>query len=371
MLFKNKRYIFVSDVDGVLTDGKFTYTKDGKQQKTFGAHDNDGLKILKEEYGVQFIFISADKRGFEITAKRIQDMNQKLIYISEQERQNLFEFIETSFLKNTDDQIMYIYMGDGLYDVKPLIDADIAFAPANALDIIKEDPGVYITKAKGGEGAFFQACMILKDILHKVNVSMECTLEENAEYQLECGFKDFIKTIVDSIECNLIENVTKQDLINIYDIITDAYINSKKIVGVGAGRVGYALRGFIMRLNHFGLNASFIGDTNVPKLDSNDILIVASTSGQTQTIKYYTQKAKQYDCIILSFTGKRRSSIKRLSSYNVSFDLNESNNYLMKTYGELTLNILFDAIIHALAFNSPLGKKIKIKNIQENHSFLE
>jgi 6-phospho-3-hexuloisomerase len=65
-----------------------------------------------------------------------------------------------------------------------------------------------------------------------------------------------------------------------------------KIVGVGAGRVGYALRAFIMRLNHFGFNASFIGDTNVPALTSDDMLIVASTSGSTPTISYYTLVGK-------------------------------------------------------------------------------
>ena len=42
------RRIIISDVDGCLTDGKFVYTSEGKVSKTFGPHDNDGVKKLKK-----------------------------------------------------------------------------------------------------------------------------------------------------------------------------------------------------------------------------------------------------------------------------------------------------------------------------------
>ena len=41
-----KPKIFIIDVDGVMTDGKFYYTKQGKVMKCFGADDNDALKLL-------------------------------------------------------------------------------------------------------------------------------------------------------------------------------------------------------------------------------------------------------------------------------------------------------------------------------------
>ena len=65
--------IVISDCDGCLTDGKFIYTADGKIAKVFGAHDNDGVKMLKKaDYEV--VFITADKRGYDRTKKRIDDM---------------------------------------------------------------------------------------------------------------------------------------------------------------------------------------------------------------------------------------------------------------------------------------------------------
>ena len=36
---------FILDVDGVMTDGKFTYTVDGKISKVFVPDDSDGFII--------------------------------------------------------------------------------------------------------------------------------------------------------------------------------------------------------------------------------------------------------------------------------------------------------------------------------------
>ena len=38
---------FVLDVDGVMTNGQFFYTENGKYIKCFGPDDNDGLGLLK------------------------------------------------------------------------------------------------------------------------------------------------------------------------------------------------------------------------------------------------------------------------------------------------------------------------------------
>ena len=37
---------FILDVDGVMTDGTFAYTVDGKVTKMFGPHDADGLELI-------------------------------------------------------------------------------------------------------------------------------------------------------------------------------------------------------------------------------------------------------------------------------------------------------------------------------------
>ena len=68
---KNNFKKIVFDVDGVFTTGQFLYTEEGKFAKVFGPHDNDGIKLIKKYLDVEAI--SADKRGWNITKKRIQD----------------------------------------------------------------------------------------------------------------------------------------------------------------------------------------------------------------------------------------------------------------------------------------------------------
>ena len=85
-----KKLVFLLDVDGVMTSGQFLYSQDGKEYKVFGPHDNDGLKLIKD--GITVKFITADKRGFPITKKRIvDDMGFELELVSEQVR---YEYIK-------------------------------------------------------------------------------------------------------------------------------------------------------------------------------------------------------------------------------------------------------------------------------------
>ena len=57
---------FITDVDGVLTDGSFYYNETGKVLKKFGAHNRDGFIIIKS-LNIDICAIYADKRGFGIT----------------------------------------------------------------------------------------------------------------------------------------------------------------------------------------------------------------------------------------------------------------------------------------------------------------
>jgi len=62
---------FILDVDGVLAAKEVIYTKEGKYAKKFGPDDSDALNILKQYMNI--IFVSGDKRGFEISKKRVEE----------------------------------------------------------------------------------------------------------------------------------------------------------------------------------------------------------------------------------------------------------------------------------------------------------
>ena len=142
---------FVIDVDGVLSTGQFIYAESGKLYKIFGPHDSDGLKLIKEKVNVSFI--SADKRGFEISNKRVSDMGFKLDLVSEEDRRN---HLEKLGFENV------IFMGDGYYDALLFSEVNYSIAPANARKEALENAD-YVTENKAGEGAVMDACIHLNE----------------------------------------------------------------------------------------------------------------------------------------------------------------------------------------------------------------
>ena len=147
---KIPKYLIL-DVDGVMTTGQFIYDKSGKAMKIFGAHDNDGLKIIKDYFKI--IFLTADKKGFNISKKRITgDMGFELELIDEKNR---FLYLEKKYNFNN-----LIYIGDGIYDAKILLKAQLGICPSNARkEAIKSCD--YVTPSKSGHGAVLDACLFI------------------------------------------------------------------------------------------------------------------------------------------------------------------------------------------------------------------
>jgi 3-deoxy-D-manno-octulosonate 8-phosphate phosphatase (KDO 8-P phosphatase) len=146
----------IFDVDGVMTTGQFLYSINGKEYKIFGPHDNDGIKMISKE--ISIVFITADKRGYPITKKRIvDDMGQKLCLVSEGER---LDFIEENYgLSNV------VYMGDGYFDAPILKKCLYGIAPNNAR-VEAKTASSYVTPSNSGEGAVLDACLKILELLH-------------------------------------------------------------------------------------------------------------------------------------------------------------------------------------------------------------
>ena len=147
----------IIDVDGVMTTGQFLYSKKGKEYKIFGPHDADGLKIIRDK--INIVFISADKRGFPISKKRMNDMGYKIELVPETDR---YEWVKNKFgFENT------IFVGDGIFDALIIRDCKFGIAPANARVEAKKW-AKYITPSKSAEGAVCDVCIkINKAFLEK------------------------------------------------------------------------------------------------------------------------------------------------------------------------------------------------------------
>lgn len=143
-----KPKVFILDVDGVLTDGGFYYTSEGKVMKKFGADDNDALSLLRPYLDI--VFVTGDKRGFEISKKRITDMHFELMLVSTIKR---IDWIKEHYNPNET-----IYMGDGIFDHYVMKEIGYSIATADA-DPHAKAHADYITKRRGGERAVAEACL--------------------------------------------------------------------------------------------------------------------------------------------------------------------------------------------------------------------
>ena len=140
---------FLIDLDGVLTDGVFVYSSEGKQFKNFSVDDHDGIRLIQRFVTVHVI--TADLVGFPISRKRVvDDMELPLTHVG---AQNRLDWITEHF-----DISRTIYMGDGIFDYEVFQRMFYSIAPANALPHTKKSAN-FVTNARGGDRAVAEACL--------------------------------------------------------------------------------------------------------------------------------------------------------------------------------------------------------------------
>jgi 3-deoxy-D-manno-octulosonate 8-phosphate phosphatase (KDO 8-P phosphatase) len=143
--------LIVFDVDGVMTDGRFSYSRAGKELKSFGPDDADALRVLRAE--VPIAFVSADRRGFPITEQRIAtDMGHDLSLVASSDR--VAWIAARAPLQNV------AYMGDSFTDIPVLERVGVGITTSDALPGVRRC-ATYVTDRRGGDRAVAEACFFL------------------------------------------------------------------------------------------------------------------------------------------------------------------------------------------------------------------
>ena len=106
-----------------------------------------------------------------------------------------------------------------------------------------------------------------------------------------------ILEIIDELRENA-QEINDQDLKAVEHLIVEA---NRIFVG-GAGRSGFAARGFSNRLMHLGYTVFFVGEPTTPSMQEGDLLIVGSGSGNTASLVENTKKAKSQGAKVATVT---------------------------------------------------------------------
>lgn len=94
-------------------------------------------------------------------------------------------------------------------------------------------------------------------------------------------------------------------------------LKAKKIFVAGGGRSGFMAKAFVMRMMHVGLEAYVVGETVTPNLETDDIFIVGSGSGETHSLAAMTQKAKAIGATVVAITTNPDSTIGCLGDIHI------------------------------------------------------
>ena len=142
--------VFAMDVDGTLTDGKIYIGNTGEVCKAFHIKDGMGIRMLAEHGIIPVIITGRKSRIVEMRAKElgIEELYQGI----SDKGEALQEVLDRYGFRA--DQAAYI--GDDINDLEVMAMAGISFAPADAVQKVRECADV-VLEAYGGNGAVREA----------------------------------------------------------------------------------------------------------------------------------------------------------------------------------------------------------------------
>ena len=140
--------LFLSDVDGVMTDAGMYYTASGDEFKKFNTHDGMAFNILREA-GIKTGIITTENTT--IVERRAAKLKIDYVYQGAGFKGKLAAAMEICVKENiTLNEVAYI--GDDINCIELLKAVGIAACPANSTKKVKAIPGIIHLQKSGGEG---------------------------------------------------------------------------------------------------------------------------------------------------------------------------------------------------------------------------
>lgn len=138
--------LFVSDVDGVLTDGGMYYTEDGNEMKKFNTKDGVAFRLLHEN-NVKTAIITGENTN--IVTNRAKKMQVDYLF---QGATNKITILMELCIRLGISLNNVAYIGDDIGDIDCLSKVGLAACPSDADTSVKSIPGIHILNTNGGNG---------------------------------------------------------------------------------------------------------------------------------------------------------------------------------------------------------------------------
>ncbi len=139
--------IFVTDFDGIFTDGKLRVYSDGSTSKDIDYKDIMAIaNILKKN--IKFAIISGEKSAaIDVIKVKFPNID---VFQNERNKINIFKSLLEKYNIEPENAL---YMGDDINDIECLNIAGFPATVNNAHKTVKSIKNIYITSSDGGQGA--------------------------------------------------------------------------------------------------------------------------------------------------------------------------------------------------------------------------
>lgn len=149
-----KTGLFLTDVDGCLTDGGMYYSEKGDELKKFNTKDGMGFKLLREK-GIKTGIVTSE--SVELNKRRAGKLKLDVVETGCTDKASAIKKIAEKYGVQLDN---VVYIGDDINDLDAIKMVGFGCCPADAQKVIVENAD-YVTKAKGGEGIIREVANLL------------------------------------------------------------------------------------------------------------------------------------------------------------------------------------------------------------------
>lgn len=162
--------LFLTDIDGVWTDGGMYYDQTGNEWKKFNTSDSAGV-LFARLVGVETCILTGEHT--EIVKRRAEKL--KINHLYQGVKNKLLVARELEQLTGISLNEM-AYIGDDVNDIVLLKAVGISCCPANAPSYVKKHCNI-ITEASGGNGAFREFVEIILERENLLETALNLYLE--------------------------------------------------------------------------------------------------------------------------------------------------------------------------------------------------
>lgn len=139
--------LFLTDVDGTLTDGGMYYGSDGTEFKKFNTRDGMGLQLLQQT-GVKVGIVTSENTTINVNRAR----KLKVDYLKQSARYGGKLAAVNEICAEMGITLQEVaYVGDDVNCYELLAAVGWAACPADACDKVKSIEGIHILQRRGGD----------------------------------------------------------------------------------------------------------------------------------------------------------------------------------------------------------------------------